>query len=1375
MIKKLLNNLKIFISNLPKEPQATFGVSNSILESIDKDLTRLLDQDPTFLDGPEGCIDYYSPHAEAQINNKQALLEKHINHLIVLQATLMCIHRKETQIRDLTKHKKESPELNELKKDLSELMKETNIETLLKRKDIQASVKWIGAHDSHKIEWLADVQKKIDELQSRLHKHMKLKDKIPKGMIDVKRALSLRQELRSIRNKIETKELLKDTKKETKKGTDMVLLNHEMEKLKIKESQLSAIRFSTSDEVDIKIKDMLEDLRILMTSGIKGYNELAKSGGDMDVFLHQMTGFYWENLYLYRKTLFAINDYVNQNASEMTTEGKMVAECINNASGNVINAAGNVIKEENIKNALNRVETADEKTRDRIQCYTQIDPTGHSKKNMPDIRFYKEDAVELVSTLRPGENQEKAPFFFIPYNSERYNIDHPPHTDLADALGNCYGETQMFLKRVNQKEPTFNNICPQTDLINFQLDQSRKAGPLHDLIGEVTVNLSQIEDGATHTSDKGKVTWDSIKGILTKEPKSQKNGDLCWIKLSGATVEGHDKEVSHVVGFIRMKNPDPYKYIVYDYGLGAMGFSNDEQLHVFFDKLLSGYVTFSKCVVEKVDEVSDECNHLFNGENGIQPLQKAGTGHQCERHSWTKQRLLLLVKYMNGNLEDEITLALEKIPLLKTPAAQEEVYQALFANKTIDLIGLLKMSISCANRKNTEPMKRVLNHPDFLTANVSDQIPTKMSDELLGNIEKLVWDGAIPAQAAGNVFRNNEKIVLAAFQKDPTAIRFADIALVINLISSKQISYNDACVQFPQLDDEKQILKLIVEERIAPDTAINVFFSNTTITLAAIEAAKGKYHYDRSKLAINACNLLMNEIRLLDNNQIIPVLKKGSTLTKLIEQIKALGEQLNTTKQALSAAMPSTASVIASPSETCDFEPRSHEQVKDVETMTELPLIVLDIVPEPVVQVTSPDLQKTVDEFIEKNTILDIMRLINPVVTTKEIEGLASVIVSLDESEPSALESGFPFPDGGSDSSGATVTEAESLLEEPTSLNVTIPELLPSAQACVIKTLLDVHVHEQHSPIQPNFNVSIYGRLSGNPCRFNIEGEQFKHPASVFAALTNTLGTKSFVLEKFTIDKNFSPLEILGEQLQITNDHHESAIFNNKLTSEEIMGFIRVFATIILITYTLGKLSSIYNNIVNLVPTVLKEKSIEYPSVEDPSTATTPTAMPTDDAAAAAERIKAAEQFTTALQDLINQKNTLLTRTTPVSKDDQEAAIAIDRILSESNTAVEQFTKTGNTILLSTMLTKLKKPEANSEMAKNLETITSPRGDWSCTRQLNKIAHCLDKLIKYFKSDSNPRHGFFHFKTTTERHVDKAQTKLSELVENVEKQNKLKT
>ncbi len=46
----------------------------------------------------------------------------------------------------------------------------------------------------------------------------------------------------------------------------------------------------------------------------------------------------------------------------------------------------------------------------------------------------------------------------------------------------------------------------------------------------------------------------------------------------------------------------------------------------------------------------------------------------------------------------------------------------------------------------------------------------------------------------------------------------------------------------------------------------------------------------------------------------------------------------------------------------------------------------------------------------------------------KELKFLASIIVSPDESEPRALASGIPLPDGrGSDSSGKIMTEAKFL------------------------------------------------------------------------------------------------------------------------------------------------------------------------------------------------------------------------------------------------------------------------------------------------------------------------------------------------------------
>lgn len=1045
MIKKLLDDLKTFISSSREEAPLLkgLGVSNVIIESIDEDLEKLKRNDPTFLDGPEGSIDYYSPYAKNQMNNKQVLLKKHTDNLLVLQATLLCIHRKNAQINSF---KSKGNNVTALNTDLNKLMREKNIEELSKNKDIQRAVKWIKKveryrnelkkldgkskadepsqskrksqlekkirkfdNETYTIDLIPLIQKKINSLQLVLNKQMKLNERIEKekGMLDVKRALRILDEGRSDK------------------------------------TQLSAIKLSSDAEVDNKIKGMLEDLRTLMTSGITGYKQLAISGGDMDVFLHQTTAFYWENLYLYRKSLLAIDEYVKNNAQSLIDKGSLVAECLNHAAqsidededederpgllrmsrnpmeksidwafllGNesksayvlfgkevyyidtdyrctklavknsdqlesifpehddscglmnmsvdpqnetsqslkllvqskpayvlfnsslyyvdknfnvqevrrnlpkklknmlfggltdkkVENASINKLKKIHeltnhmheinlciasrdnqtqirlltshdpagikLEKALDRVKRADKLTEKRRAVYVE-------NGSLPDIRFFKTEVVKLIDKLisvksAPESELENDPLFYIPYNSDRYNIDHPAHTDFAGALGNCYGETQMFLKRVNQKEPTFNNICPQTDLINFQLEQSKKIGNLVETIGKFKTTEDGVIQLSTPGNDKGELTespcesqLDAIKGILTQPVLSKRHGDICTIKLSGAKAED-GTEFAHVLGFIHMKNPDPYKYVVYDYGLGAIGISSDEQLGSYFKFVLSYYHAFPRCEVIKVDEVSDACINFFNGEKGIKPLKKAGQGDKCERHFWNKARLLLLAKYSHG-LKTEITRALENIPKLKEDV-KEEVYGALFSNEAIKPIDLLSTSVSCALQENTEPLKRMLNHPAFLK-NISDQITSDMTDSLSKTIVTWVSNGDVSAKAAANVFPHNKDIVLAAFNKEPETIQYADITVVIDLISSKKIPFYIACAQCPDLQDKTRILSLIQNNEIAPEIVVNVFYRDREIAVAAIDASAEAH--TKQKNALTACNLLIEEINKLSGDQ----------------------------------------------------------------------------------------------------------------------------------------------------------------------------------------------------------------------------------------------------------------------------------------------------------------------------------------------------------------------------------------------------------------------------------------------------------------------------------------------------------------------------
>ena len=829
MIKKRLELIRGLVSSLGKklfpdaDPKIELGVATHILELIHPDLTKIALKDPTFLDGLKGHVDYYSPHAEAQIKNKQEILEKYLNNLNVVQAVLLCISKMKKEEQALTDNNILTPvekekKLLELKGEIDSLMRIKDPKELLTRIDVQNEMAQLNEINTARKELketelklkrddeveeeeakldsqvraaleqkkgelqskikkfddaLPEVNKKvkeeIDKLQIYLTINQKLAVKIPRGMLDVKRALTLVQELVLVQKTIEIKrKALSDLEEGDPKIEG---LQKEIVKLELKERALSSIKFNTSEDVDKKIKEMLKDLQGLMASSIKAYQALAVTGGDFNAYLHKTTAFYWENLYLYRKTLSTINDYI-KNAGGMTVKGTFLSECIDKAFEQIP-------KEEDIHQGLNAVKKVDGKLKLRKEAYdAKID--NHA------FRFYRTKAENFITAIL---NTPTKPLFFLPYNPGNYVLDHPAHSDYSDTLGNCYGETQMFLQRINGKKPTINNICPETDLLNFQLDQSRKPS------GENAKILGRFPKPEDQQKEKVKVTWDAIKDLLTKEVDSKKNGDLCYLKLDGATVAGHDATVSHIIGLIKMKDPSPYKYVVYDYGFGATGFSDDEQLGLFFKEIFDVHVPFYKCFFEKVGEVSDECCKFVSG---IQPLEKPKPEATCERSYWNKERLVLLAKYSKGDLEDDVKLILEKIEVLK-PDEQKAVFDAVFANKQISLDKLLPLSVTFYKdkKKDSEFFKRVVEQVFVLGENITFKFSGEVPRDMEAKVVKLI-DNKQRAELACRIFPQQKAIIVQAFSVDPTSLQFANLKLLKTWFTQDAIKPDEACKALPE-------------------------------------------------------------------------------------------------------------------------------------------------------------------------------------------------------------------------------------------------------------------------------------------------------------------------------------------------------------------------------------------------------------------------------------------------------------------------------------------------------------------------------------------------------------------------------------------------
>ncbi len=657
----------------------SLSIKNTLSDLIKNDLAHLDLNDPHFLDGPNGYIDYYSPYAEEQLKNKTRILEDYLDKLYLIQATLLCSHGKpnsplpkETDFSKLSERPRVQEKLKEIK-DINEsrlklekiknnlqdtriqinnikkqdTLEETvklELEQLLKtEKSLEnelAKVKGgIEKFDNEvsKIPGFKELKSNIMSLHRHSEVHQQLLTQIPKGMIDLKRALNFNQHHDSLSDEIK----IKTQKLQTIHGEGPVTakLKKEIIELQERQSALPPIQFSTSKVTDEEIKLMLENLRELMSSSVKEYQKLTLEGGELNTYLQKTTGFYWENLLLFSKTVKAIQKKLKNNNDSLEPQGTMLAECINES-------LNHIPSEDIINQARSKLMEVDKNLQSR--------KTEHfAKINEIPIRFYKGSALAICNKAISESNE---PIFYIPYNAENYALDFP-HIDFSNTLGNCFGENHAFLKQINGKEPSLNNICPSKDLMNFQLEQSRQAGTMKKELGTYTGDLTK----------EGKFAkWENIKSFLTQKPDSKKHGDVCWLKFTGARVDGHEKNVAHAIGFIKMNNPSPYKYILYDYNFGPMGFSNDKQLEIYIKHLFEGekaYFPYSQCTLEKVDEVSNE-GQLFI--SGIKSLQSPDPQiKECNRFYWNKDKLMQFMSYFDSSTSaSDIDLVIEQVKKL---------------------------------------------------------------------------------------------------------------------------------------------------------------------------------------------------------------------------------------------------------------------------------------------------------------------------------------------------------------------------------------------------------------------------------------------------------------------------------------------------------------------------------------------------------------------------------------------------------------------------------------------------------------------------------------------------------------------------------------
>lgn len=936
MLRRTLTQIRDLISQLD-EAQANKAKADAEFESsgearspltpkiqsfietlINEDLQKLDDPTQRVLESKHGYIDYYSPEAESQLKFEQTTLKKYVENLEILQATFLCIHQKRKALETLRSQREKSDDdqqtiktleegitqllsgninlMNpQLKDELQHIINEINrvdmaqktlklnekkineIEAVNSSKDrakkrllnenisLQQQIDAFNSKTPNDPEYKKlDVRRKA--VQRNLDYNTKLITKISEGMLDVKRALYILVTKTKLPEVIRKKE---EEKNNLTNANDIARLDNEITSL---QKKYDSIQLTTSPKENKRLFEKFDELKELMSMSIKDYQELVMKGSEYNAHLHLTTAFYWQNLYLYRINVSAIHHYLTslKKGNALAKEGLFILKCIDSALKEIPSMK---IIANNLKNVRS---VAEHHLVTREKTYNNNKP----KEERPDdnvTRFYNHSVCEIMEKLfQEKKEEEKNGFFFFPYNPHQYVLDHPAETDLADTLGNCHGEAMVFLIKINAPKPTINNICPERELINYQLDQFR---PFSASFPPETL--------ATVTSPKNgtKLTWDDIKAPILESPTSTQYGDLCIIRFSGS-IKGYDAPVGHRVALIKIKDPNPYKYVVYDYNFGPFGFQNEEQLEIYFKTLFKYYCRYTGFELSKQGELSESGYDFINSiEPVAQPdLTKPHDPQTYQRIYWNTHRLISLAKYASNEPSNDpdmnLNLLFERLndPEIKLATRDKiSIFNALLENKLFKFNQLLALSIS---HQNPDLLQFLLAQPtctpallktkDFLFSELllpairqgneklvkiilkNDKIENW--DFILENINPLIKNKNIDIINACRLFKSNpillQTIIKSVYSSIKNESRRLEILkeageqTVIGLLNAKDISPSDACKAFThhagvikaayhidpesiQLADPRIIIKLINEDFIRPIDACQSIAAQT--------------------------------------------------------------------------------------------------------------------------------------------------------------------------------------------------------------------------------------------------------------------------------------------------------------------------------------------------------------------------------------------------------------------------------------------------------------------------------------------------------------------------------------------------------------------
>ena len=335
-----------------------------------------------------------------------------------------------------------------------------------------------------------------------------------------------------------------------------------------------------------KLLELIKEIHQAMIGFNKNYTILIKKGApEVDDYFKSLTIFYWQSIEKHQKGLLKLKELFGS-CNQLTKCGLLAIKCVNNAIRQ--------FPKDNIKIKLRAISQTNKSISDKL-----------SKNN----NFLSKAGVSLCKYLSSTDR----PFFYVPSSADCYHIDYNPNDDFANTGGNCFGEFNSFLQYI--KKGSLKLFCPETNIINYQLDQSRSFS-----FGKKT--LGQSETNIHHGSKHQHVQWNDVRNLFINNPKFEV-GSICGMHFSmnPTTKSNRSFTAGHIAAIAKLdQTKSPYKYLVFEKDFGIFGISRDEDLGKVFQTISDLYRGMNYGILKLV-KYGNVTKQTYDLVGSIAPLQ----------------------------------------------------------------------------------------------------------------------------------------------------------------------------------------------------------------------------------------------------------------------------------------------------------------------------------------------------------------------------------------------------------------------------------------------------------------------------------------------------------------------------------------------------------------------------------------------------------------------------------------------------------------------------------------------------------------------------------------------------------------------------------